>query len=117
MRGRLPLPVAQVGKSFRNEIAPRQSLLRLREFYQAEIEVFCNPNRLDELPKFEQVKDTPLLLSINNSIHSLSAHQALEQGYLPNKLVAYYLSLLSQFYSKTGIDMKRTRFRQLSDEE
>jgi glycyl-tRNA synthetase len=50
MRGRLPLAVAQVGKSFRNEIAPRQSLLRLREFYQAEIEVFCNPNRLNELP-------------------------------------------------------------------
>jgi glycyl-tRNA synthetase len=34
MRGRLPLGIAQVGKSFRNEIAPRQSLLRLREFYQ-----------------------------------------------------------------------------------
>ncbi|MDW0156949.1 MAG: glycine--tRNA ligase, partial [Nitrososphaeraceae archaeon] len=48
MRGRLPLAVAQVGKSFRNEIAPRQSLLRLREFYQAEIEVFCNPNRLND---------------------------------------------------------------------
>lgn len=117
MRGRLPLAVAQVGKSFRNEIAPRQSLLRLREFYQAEIEVFCNSNRLDELPKFEHVKDTPLLLSIKNSTHSVSASEALQQGYLPNKLVAYYLSLLSLFYSKTGIDMERTRFRQLSDEE
>ncbi|MDW0247239.1 MAG: glycine--tRNA ligase, partial [Nitrososphaeraceae archaeon] len=117
MRGRLPLAVAQVGKSFRNEIAPRQSLLRLREFYQAEIEVFCNPNRLDELPKFDQVKDTHLLLSIKNSSHSVSANEALQQGYLPNKLVAYYLSLLSLFYGKTGIDMERTRFRQLSDEE
>ncbi|MGI0021963.1 MAG: glycine--tRNA ligase [Nitrososphaeraceae archaeon] len=117
MRGRLPLAVAQVGKSFRNEIAPRQSLLRLREFYQAEIEVFCNPNRLNELPKFEQVKDTPLLLSIKNSTYSVSAHEALQQGYLPNKLVAYYISLLSLFYSKTGINMERTRFRQLSDEE
>ncbi|MGB8159372.1 MAG: glycine--tRNA ligase, partial [Nitrososphaeraceae archaeon] len=29
MRGKLPLGIAQVGKSFRNEIAPRQSLLRL----------------------------------------------------------------------------------------
>src|SRR4026208_628644 len=117
MRGKLPLGIAQVGKSFRNEIAPRQSLLRLREFYQAEIEIFCNPNKLDELPKFEQVKDTPLLLSIKNSTHSVSANEALQQGYLPNKLVAYYLSLLSLFYSKTGIDMERTRFRQLSDEE
>jgi len=117
MRGRLPLAVAQIGKSFRNEIAPRQSLFRLREFYQAEIEVFCNPNRLNELPKFEQIKDTPLLLSIKNSSHSISAEDAIRKGYLPNKLVAYYLSLLSLFYSKTGINMERTRFRQLSDEE
>ena len=117
MRGRLPLAVAQLGKSFRNEIAPRQSLFRLREFYQAEIEVFCNPNRLNELPKFDQVKDTPLLLSIKNSSHSVNAEDAIRKGYLPNKLVAYYISLLSLFYSKTGINMERTRFRQLSDEE
>ena len=117
MRGRLPLAVAQLGKSFRNEIAPRQSLFRLREFYQAEIEIFCNPNRLNELPKFDQVKDTPLLLSIKNSSHSVNAEDAIRNGYLPNKLVAYYISLLSLFYSKTGINMERTRFRQLSDEE
>jgi len=49
MRGKLPLGIAQIGKSFRNEIAPRQSLLRLREFYQAEIEVFCNPAKLNDL--------------------------------------------------------------------
>jgi glycyl-tRNA synthetase len=117
MRGRLPLAVAQVGKSFRNEIAPRQSLLRLREFYQAEIEVFCNPNRLNDLSKFEQVKDTSLELFIKNSNHTISAEDAVRERYLPNKLVAYYLSLLSLFYSKTGIDMERTRFRQLSNEE
>jgi glycyl-tRNA synthetase len=117
MRGRLPLAVAQVGKSFRNEIAPRQSLLRLREFYQAEIEVFCNPNRLNDLSKFEQVKDTLLKLFIKNSYHTICAEDAVREGYLPNKLVAYYLSLLTLFYSKTGIIMERTRFRQLSDEE
>jgi glycyl-tRNA synthetase len=117
MRGRLPLAIAQVGKSFRNEIAPRQSLLRLREFYQAEIEVFCNPNRLNDLPKFEQVKDTSLTLFINNSSRKISAEEAVQQGLLPNKLVAYYISLLTMFYSKTGISMERTRFRQLSDDE
>ena len=117
MRGRLPLAVAQLGKSFRNEIAPRQSLLRLREFYQAEIEVFCNPNRLNDLSKFEQVKDTSLKLFIKNSYHTICAEDAVREGYLPNKLVAYYLSLLTLFYSKTGIIMERTRFRQLSDEE
>ena len=43
MRIKIPKGVAQVGKSFRNEIAPRQSLIRLRELIQAEAEVFFNP--------------------------------------------------------------------------
>jgi glycyl-tRNA synthetase len=117
MRGKLPLGIAQVGKSFRNEIAPRQSLLRLREFYQAEIEVFCNPNKLDDLPKFEEVKDTVLRLYDQGTITEATADEALRKGLLPNKMVAYYLALLNGFYMKTGIDMKRTRFRRLSDEE
>jgi glycyl-tRNA synthetase len=47
----------------------------------------------------------------------VTAHDYLRQGLLPNRLVAYYLALLTEFYSKTGIDMKRTRFRKLSDDE
>ena len=106
-----------MARDFRNEIAPRQSLLRLREFYQAEIEVFCNPNKLDDLPKFEEVKDTVLRLYDQGTITEATADEALRKGLLPNKMVAYYLALLNGFYMKTGIDMKRTRFRRLSDEE
>ncbi len=117
MRGKLPLGIAQVGKSFRNEIAPRQSLLRLREFYQAEIEVFCNPNKLNELPKFEEIKHTVLRLSDGTSFTEISAEEGIEKGLLPNKLVAYYLALLKEFYEKTGIDIQRSRFRRLQDDE
>lgn len=118
MRGRLPLGIAQIGKSFRNEIAPRQSLLRLREFYQAEIEVFCNPNKLNDLPRFEELKDITLnLYDGRAAVTQVKAQDAVQQGMLPNKLVAYYLALLHEFYSKTGIDMQRTRFRRLSDDE
>ncbi|HYY66526.1 MAG TPA: glycine--tRNA ligase [Nitrososphaeraceae archaeon] len=117
MRGKLPLGIAQVGKSFRNEIAPRQSLLRLREFYQAEIEVFCNPNKLNDLPRFKEVKDTVLKLFDGTSITEVTADEGIRKGLLPNNLVAYYLVLLHEFYAKTGIDMNRTRFRQLSNQE
>ncbi len=118
MRGKLPLGIAQIGKSFRNEIAPRQSLLRLREFYQAEIEVFCNPSKLDDLPRFEQVKNTVLnIYEERETVTQVKAGEAVQEGILPNRLVGYYLSLLNEFYSKTGIDMKRTRFRRLSDTE
>jgi glycyl-tRNA synthetase len=119
MRGRLPLGIAQVGKSFRNEIAPRQSLLRLREFYQAEIEVFCNPAKLDEMQRFEEVKGTILRLfkDGDSSPTALTAEEAIAKGLIPNKLVAYYLALLTQFYEKTGVDVTKSRFRRLSDEE
>jgi glycyl-tRNA synthetase len=116
-RGRLPLGIAQVGKSFRNEISPRQGLLRLREFYQAEIEIFCNPNKLDDLPKFEDIKNTILRIYDKQQMVEITATDALEKGILPNKLVAYYLSLLVEFFNKTGISNKRTRLRRLSDDE
>jgi glycyl-tRNA synthetase len=117
MRGRLPMAIGQIGKSFRNEIAPRQSLLRLREFYQAEIEVFCNPNRLDEIPKFEEIKDTVLRLYLDHKFQKLTADESVRKGLVPNRLIAYYLALLVLFYQKTGIDMERTRLRQLLGEE
>jgi glycyl-tRNA synthetase len=117
MRGKLPFPIAQVGKSFRNEIAPRQSLLRLREFYQAEIEVFCNPNQLDAISKFDEIKNTTLTIDNGVRVSKLTAKEALDSKIIPNKLVAYYLSILYEFYEKTGIDMNQTRFRKLSDQE
>jgi len=40
-RAKLPFGVAQIGKSFRNEITPKQFLFRLREFEQMELEWFC----------------------------------------------------------------------------
>ena len=47
-RIKIPFGIAQIGKSFRNEITPRQFLFRTREFEQMEIEWFCKPeNSLD----------------------------------------------------------------------
>ena len=117
MRGKLPLGVAQVGKSFRNEIAPRQSLLRLREFYQAEIEVFCNPSKLDDVGGFGQVQDTVLRIQTDSEPVSVTCLEAVKSKMIPNKFVAYYLGLLAEFYEKTGIDVTRSRFRRLGQKE
>ncbi|MBI4131359.1 MAG: glycine--tRNA ligase, partial [Nitrosarchaeum sp.] len=117
MRGKLPLGIAQVGKSFRNEISPRQSLLRLREFYQAEIEVFCNPTKLDEMEKFSEIADTVLRIQIDSKLQVLTCKEAVESKIIPNKFVAYYLAILIEFYEKTGIDVTKSRFRKLGDKE
>ena len=59
--GRLPMAVAQIGKAFRNEIAPKQGLLRLREFEMAEIEHFLPYNDTSHAG-FEQVADLRIFL-------------------------------------------------------
>ena len=43
-RKKLPFGIAQVGKSFRNEITPGNFTFRTREFEQMELEFFCKPN-------------------------------------------------------------------------
>jgi len=43
-RMKLPFGISQIGKSFRNEISPRDFLFRLREFEQMEMEYFIDPN-------------------------------------------------------------------------
>ncbi|WKZ83198.1 MAG: glycine--tRNA ligase [Acidimicrobiia bacterium] len=47
-RMQLPFGIAQVGKSFRNEITPGQFVFRTREFEQMEMEFFCRPEEADE---------------------------------------------------------------------
>jgi len=47
-RIKLPFGIAQIGKSFRNEINPRNYTFRSREFEQMEIEFFCHPDAADE---------------------------------------------------------------------
>jgi len=43
-RIKVPFGIAQVGKSFRNEVTPRNFIFRSREFEQMEIEFFCHPD-------------------------------------------------------------------------
>lgn len=43
MRRKLPFGIAQIGKSFRNEITPGNFIFRTREFEQMELEFFCKP--------------------------------------------------------------------------
>lgn len=47
-RVKLPFGICQVGKSFRNEITPRNFTFRSREFEQMEIEFFCHPSQSRE---------------------------------------------------------------------
>jgi glycyl-tRNA synthetase len=116
-RIKLPVGVAQVGRSFRNEIAPRQGLIRLRELNQAEVEVFFNPKRADEERYGPVQGDKLMLLSPDGSSGSVTVSDAIEKGLVPNKLIGYYLALLLRFYGVAGLPMEKLRFRILSQED
>jgi glycyl-tRNA synthetase len=51
-RIRVPFGIAQMGKSFRNEITPRNFTFRSREFEQMEIEFFCHPSKSPQWYKY-----------------------------------------------------------------
>lgn len=51
---KLPFGLAQIGKAFRNEIAPRDFIFRLRELEQMEIEYFCHESKWEE--SFEHLR-------------------------------------------------------------
>ena len=117
-RGQLPFGVVQIGRGYRNEISPRQGIIRLREFTMAEAEVFFDPNDprhpnfsnvADEvitlLPAEEQIKDRKIL-------HSVTARSAVEKKYVCNELMAYYLVLTKRFLLDIGIPADAIRFRE-----
>ena len=53
-RDKLPFGAVQIGKSYRNEISPRQGMIRLREFTQAEAEIFVHPDEKNRHPAFKR---------------------------------------------------------------
>lgn len=51
-RAKIPFGIAQIGKSFRNEITPKNFIYRIREFEQMEMEWFCHPKDADRFFEF-----------------------------------------------------------------
>ena len=48
-RVKIPFGICQVGRSFRNEVTPRNFIFRSREFEQMELEFFCHPSEADDV--------------------------------------------------------------------
>ena len=109
-RGKLPMAVAQVGKSFRNEISPRQGLIRMREFNQGEVEVFFDPENEEwgEIPEGDKFTLVP------NSGEEISASvkEAHRSGLVKNGGLAYFMNLTALILKRSGVDGRRLRFRQ-----
>ncbi|MDY6964735.1 MAG: glycine--tRNA ligase [Halobacteriota archaeon] len=116
-RGHLPFGVIQVGRAYRNEISPRQGVIRLREFTLAEAEVFVDPR--DKFhPKFGEVKDFALtLFPMDQKEREMAIGEAVKSGIVANEFIGYFMVRTYEFLVGIGISSDKLRFRQhLKDE-
>ncbi len=116
-RNQLPFGVTQIGRAYRNEISPRKSLLRVREFTQAELELFIDPE--EDEPDLESVADVtaPFYPATEQEADDGEPFEAtigevVDEGIVGKPWVAYYLGVAKQWYESIGVDMDRFRFRQ-----
>ncbi|CAN8313637.1 unnamed protein product [Cochlearia groenlandica] len=114
---KLPFAAAQIGQAFRNEISPRQGLLRVREFTLAEIEHFVDPENKSH-PKFSDVADLEFLMfprdeqMSGQSAKNLCLGEAVSKGTVNNETLGYFIGRVYLFLTRLGIDKERLRFRQ-----
>ena len=98
----MPFASASIGKSFRNEIAPRAGLLRVREFLMAEIEHYVDPESKSH-PKFEDVKDIKLKFcqkcqeSGSTELIEESIGKAVSSGMVDNETLGYFIARIYLF--------------------
>jgi glycyl-tRNA synthetase len=97
LREKLPMGLALIGRVYRNEIAPRNMLLRTREVEQAELQIFFNPNKIDEHPKFEEYKDFKVKVQFAKNRNKDPEYIALKDLPLP-KFYAYHMAKVQEFY-------------------
>ena len=82
-RRKVPFGVAQIGKSFRNEITPGNFIFRIREFEQMELEFFCKPDTDLEWFAYwkEYCKNFLLSLGMNENNLRLRDHEKEELSF------------------------------------
>ena len=99
MRKKLPIGLALIGRAYRNEISPRNFILRQRAFTQAELQIFFNPNKIDDHEDFKLVEDYKL-----NVVFAEKRESGIDKincGELSKKLpkfYVYHMAKVQQFY-------------------
>jgi glycyl-tRNA synthetase len=117
---KLPFGIAQVGKSFRNEISSKL-FVRLKEFQQAEVEYFHNPHDSFEfvIPDDYKNKDCYILSSDmqDNNLNEKKILLSNLDEYTKNPLLRMFIFKLYVFVENIGLNMNKLRFREHNKDE
>ncbi|BFI73254.1 glycyl-tRNA synthetase (EC 6.1.1.14) [Nanoarchaeota archaeon] len=122
-RYRLPLGLYIIGKAFRNEISPRNGLIRMREFTQAELQIFFDYYNNPFEREFDLYDDQYINVLLvkdrekNVQFEEKSLKEIYEETGI-DKFYLYFLYKVFSFYTKIlKIPKERIRFYQLADNE
>jgi len=123
-RRQYPIKVFQYGKAFRNDISPRQLVLRMRAFDQFEIQLFIGKEQELNFDEFDEISSNKLPLldwkSQENQIvvpNKISLKEAVNKGILKKPAFAYCVFLGYHLTSKLGFPEETIRLRQHSPQE
>ncbi|MBS7633756.1 glycine--tRNA ligase [Candidatus Bathyarchaeota archaeon] len=115
-REKIPFGVLQIGHALRNEISPRQGLLRVREFTIADLEFFFDPEEPD-CHLLKEVKDEMLRLVLaehrlksSEKITEVSVAEALKKGYVKSEWHAVFMAYAKKLLIELGVSAENQRF-------
>ena len=118
-RTKLPFAVFQIGKAYRNEISPRQSVLRTREFTQAEAQLFILKDQENDYEKFKEIEEEelPLQPHTENSPKKIKLKQALSKKIIKKQAYAYCIYVAYKIAKSLGFEDSKIRLRQHDSKE
>lgn len=122
-RKKLPIKVFQVGKAFRNEISPRQHVLRGREFTQAEGQIFVTEEMKHDWDEYDDIKNEELPLWTAGMQDDdgdpvwMGLEDAVNQGLISSEAYAWCLYVAYDLFTSAGIPADRIRYREHTDDE
>ena len=121
LRRKLPVGLAIIGRCFRNEISPRQGTYRMREFLQAELQIFFDPATWDAQVPFDGIAAKELQVAFaeekGKGAFALHAAKDLVARGLP-KFYVVHMAVVQDYYLRTlAVPPERFRFAELSEKE
>jgi len=115
-RESLPFGVFQIGHALRNEISPRQGLIRQREFTIMDVEFFFDPEE-PNCPLLKEVENETLRIvtakaKLKGKKDSIEAtvKEALKREYIKAEWQAFFMALSKRFLIELGVPEDKQRF-------
>jgi glycyl-tRNA synthetase len=115
-REKLPFGVIQIGHALRNEISPRQGLIRLREFTIADLEFFFDPEEPDCCLLKDVEKEILHLyladerLKCSEKIVKVTVKEAVAQNLIRSEWQAFFMAMAKKLLMEIGIPADNQRF-------